>query len=225
MYRPRMREQVDEDAETQDPFNCFEDNFNAFYEEQTSNRIQNCQLSITSGSRRNDATPTRDSSGVSGNNNSERLILDLQKEVATVKRTLSRMQDVQEEILACVKKIRRGTEAEKFDLSNCCHTENITQLLGKYYTSKARFPMDFPEKQQALKLEFNNSPTGLSVEELLLRFKKFESSKMSYWRSEERRRVSNIYCKKDLYYLAFALNIEADCMHLNQNETSTSMAD
>jgi hypothetical protein len=25
--------------------------------------------------------------------------------------------------------------------------ENITQLLGKYYTTKARFPMDFPEKQ------------------------------------------------------------------------------
>ncbi|CAB3985940.1 Hypothetical predicted protein [Paramuricea clavata] len=66
MYRPRMREQVDEDAETQDPFNCFEDYFNAFYEEQTSNRIQNCQPSITSGSQRNDATSTRDSSGVSG---------------------------------------------------------------------------------------------------------------------------------------------------------------
>jgi hypothetical protein len=25
MHRPRMREQVDEDAETQDPFNCFEE--------------------------------------------------------------------------------------------------------------------------------------------------------------------------------------------------------
>ena len=108
--------------------------------------------------------------------------------MATIKRTLSRVQDVPEEILACVKKIRKGAEAEKFGLSNCCHTvnisifiiyiikqtgqlythravryyawhsfcniimpfafqENITQLLGKYYTTKARFPMDFPDKQ------------------------------------------------------------------------------
>jgi hypothetical protein len=28
--------------------------------------------------------------------------------------------------LACVKKIRKGAEAEKFDLSNCCHTVSIS---------------------------------------------------------------------------------------------------
>jgi hypothetical protein len=38
-------------------------------------------------------------------------------------------------------------------------------------------------------LEFTGSPTGLTCEELLLRYKRFENAKMSYWRSEERRRV------------------------------------
>ena len=39
------------------------------------------------------------------------------------------------------------------------------------------------------KTEFNDSPTGLSVEELMLRCEKYENAKSSYWRSEERRRV------------------------------------
>ena len=46
----------------------------------------------------------------------------LQKEVASLKRAVTTMNGVQQEILACVKKIKMGVELDKFDLANCCYT-------------------------------------------------------------------------------------------------------
>ncbi|CAB4010555.1 Hypothetical predicted protein [Paramuricea clavata] len=187
---------VDEDAETQEDDTDFTSARNSA---QTSTSSRNSAQTSTStrphltighlGPSREDTTRAN-SSGLS--ENAERVLTNLQKEVASLKRAVTTMNDVQQEILACVKKIKMGVESDKFDLANCCHTENIIQLLGKYYSSKGKFPLDFPEKQRALKLEFTGSPTGLTCEELLLRYKKFENAKMSYWRSEERRRLLGI---------------------------------
>ncbi|XP_028417049.1 uncharacterized protein LOC114541312 isoform X1 [Dendronephthya gigantea] len=119
-------------------------------------------------------------------------IQKLQSDVTSVKRSIASLAENQQELLSLIKKLRKNVEADTFDMGKCCHTENLIQLLGKFYTTKGRFSLDTPEKERALKLEFTNSPTGLSLQELGLRYKKFESAKLSYWRSEERRRLLGI---------------------------------
>jgi hypothetical protein len=46
----------------------------------------------------------------------------MNSELNSIKRTLSTMCEVQQEILAAVKKIRKGVESGKFEMGNCCHT-------------------------------------------------------------------------------------------------------
>ncbi|XP_028417050.1 uncharacterized protein LOC114541312 isoform X2 [Dendronephthya gigantea] len=94
-------------------------------------------------------------------------IQKLQSDVTSVKRSIASLAENQQELLSLIKKLRKNVEADTFDMGKCCHT-------------------------RALKLEFTNSPTGLSLQELGLRYKKFESAKLSYWRSEERRRLLGI---------------------------------
>ena len=48
--------------------------------------------------------------------------------------------------------------------------------------------------QKLLEEEFLDSPSGLTVPELMLRTSKYENGRFSYWRSEERRRVSKYVC-------------------------------
>ena len=43
--------------------------------------------------------------------------------------------------------------------------------------------------KRLLEEEFQDSATGLTIQELVLRCAKYESSRFSYWRTEERRRV------------------------------------
>ena len=46
----------------------------------------------------------------------------LQSDVLSMKRTLSRMSEVQEEILSCVKKLRKCVEDDQLEIGKCCHT-------------------------------------------------------------------------------------------------------
>lgn len=46
----------------------------------------------------------------------------LKVDVAGIKRTLSAMSGVQDEILSYVKKLKRGFEADQLDIGKCCHT-------------------------------------------------------------------------------------------------------
>ena len=94
--------------------------------------------------------------------------------------------------------------------------DNVNNILGQFYCSKGRFPVTDDGKkvrlttstdmyinasdpymrkvliilsQKLLEEEFDQSPTGITAQELLLRCAKYEQAKFSYWRSEERRRV------------------------------------
>ncbi|CAB4020297.1 Hypothetical predicted protein [Paramuricea clavata] len=116
----------------------------------------------------------------------------LTNDVKDVKRTLQVITEAQEEILGIVKKLKHSQESQQFDCAKCCHTENINQLLGKFYATKGRYGVECPDKERALKLEFSNSPTGMTCQELMIRFRKYENAKFSYWRSEERRRLLGI---------------------------------
>ena len=44
--------------------------------------------------------------------------------------------------------------------------------------------------QDQLRQEFTNSPYGLTVDDLLAKAEAFEKAKFTYWRAEERRRVT-----------------------------------
>ena len=62
----------------------------------------------------------------------------MNSELKGIKRTLVSVCEVQQEILAAVKKIRKGVESEKFELGNCCHT------VGRFFTVKhVQFFSDF----------------------------------------------------------------------------------
>jgi hypothetical protein len=49
-------------------------------------------------------------------------IQKLQSDVTAMKRTLSRISDVQEEILTYVKKLKKCVEADQLEIGKCCHT-------------------------------------------------------------------------------------------------------
>jgi hypothetical protein len=43
--------------------------------------------------------------------------------------------------------------------------------------------------KEQLKIEFQNSPYGLKMEDTMSKVDQYESKKFTYWRAEERRRV------------------------------------
>ena len=53
---------------------------------------------------------------------------ELRSDVASMKRTLTRISEVQEEILSCVKKLKKCVEADQLEIGKCCHTVRHVQV-------------------------------------------------------------------------------------------------
>ena len=95
----------------------------------------------------------------------------------------------QSELLRLVKSLKKSNDAIHFDLGKSCHTENVNRILALFYCTDGQYPLVNEEKTKLLEEEFLDSPSGLTVQELMLRTSKYENGKFSYQRSEERRRV------------------------------------
>ncbi|CAB4016526.1 Hypothetical predicted protein [Paramuricea clavata] len=119
----------------------------------------------TEGSQRHDGplqSPTR-----AGAISNKDLLSELNKvkdDVGSLKRSMKEIASRQLEMMRVVKALKKSHESHNFEMGKCCHT-------------------------RLLEAEFEDSPTGLSVQELMSRCGKYEAGRFSYWRSEERRRV------------------------------------